>query len=121
MFKIYFTNDIGAACSEDREDLREALQVCEGLRKAGCTFVTMVSENPNHVGKPGVDSVENGKLPSGEEYSYIKKNRVPRFPSVLNTDDETLHTCPYKVELFDDHQSMCDCDEESTRNCADDI
>jgi hypothetical protein len=30
----------------------------------------MVGENPNQVGKMGVDSVEDGKLPSGEEYTW---------------------------------------------------
>lgn len=31
------------------------------------------------------------------------------------------HTCPYKEDLFDDHQSLCHCTPEETRNCADDI
>jgi hypothetical protein len=30
----------------------------------------MVGENSNQVGKMGVDSVENGKLPDGETYTW---------------------------------------------------
>jgi hypothetical protein len=36
------------------EDLTDALNDCEALRKAGVAFVTMAHENPNMVGKQGV-------------------------------------------------------------------
>jgi hypothetical protein len=33
-------------------------------------YVAMVGENPNQVGRMGVDAVEDGKLPSGEAYTW---------------------------------------------------
>jgi hypothetical protein len=49
----------------------EALTLTNHLRNVGrASYVTMVGENPNQVGKMGVDSVEDGKLPSGEEYTW---------------------------------------------------
>jgi hypothetical protein len=53
--------------------LTEALNWSEDLRKQGFQFVTMVSENPDVVGKPGVDAVENGVCPDGVEYSWVKR------------------------------------------------
>jgi len=35
--------------------------------------------------------------------------------------DSNLHTCPYAEEIHGDYESLCDCDEESTRQCAMDI
>ena len=35
--------------------------------------------------------------------------------------DSNLHTCPYAEEIHGDYESLCDCDEESTRQCAADI
>jgi hypothetical protein len=32
-----------------------------------------------------------------------------------------LHTCPYKVEINDDRETLCDCSPEKTQDCADDI
>lgn len=31
------------------------------------------------------------------------------------------HTCPYKEDLFGDYTTLCDCDHEATRQCAQDI
>jgi hypothetical protein len=33
----------------------------------------MVSEDPNSVGKPGVDEIVNGKLPDGTNYEWKKR------------------------------------------------
>jgi len=35
--------------------------------------------------------------------------------------DPNLHTCPYAEEIHGDYETLCDCDEESTRQCAMDI
>jgi len=35
--------------------------------------------------------------------------------------DPNLHTCPYAEEIHNDYETLCDCDEESTRQCAMDI
>ena len=62
MFKIYYTDPVSdASHSHNVLTLTDALQYTEGWRRMGMTFVTMVSENPDSVGRPGVDSVVDGK------------------------------------------------------------
>lgn len=73
MFKVYWTDLDGSPKSEDHEKLNDALVFSSLMRTCNATFVTMVSENPNSVGKPGVDSVVNGVLPDGSEYSWKKR------------------------------------------------
>lgn len=75
MYKVYWTAQDGQACSEDYLEMIEALTQANHLRTIGRSYVAMVSENPNQVGKMGVDSVQNGKLPSGEDYTW-KMRRV---------------------------------------------
>ena len=36
-------------------------------------------------------------------------------------DSKELHTCPYREEIHNDYESLCDCDEEQQRQCAMDI
>lgn len=73
VFKIYYTDPVSdVSHSHDVETLSEALRYTEGFRKLGMTFVTMVSENTDLVGKPGVAGVVDGKLPTGETYTYTK-------------------------------------------------
>lgn len=73
-FKIYYTNEHGDARSYDEETLAGALATAEGLRKnVRNSFVTMVSENSNSVGRPGVDAVINGVLPNGNNYEWKKR------------------------------------------------
>ncbi len=38
-----------------------------------------------------------------------------------STEPNGLHTCPYAEEIHGDYETLCDCDEESTRQCAMDI
>ena len=77
MYKIYFTNERGYARSYDEDTLSGALHVAEGLRRnTRNSFVTIVSENPNVVGKPGVDAITDGKLPDGTVYQWYKR-RAP--------------------------------------------
>jgi hypothetical protein len=70
MYKVYWTDETGNSCFQDFEEMKLALDWTQFLRGKGRTFVTMVSENPNSVGKPGVDSVEDGVLPNGEAYTW---------------------------------------------------
>jgi len=35
--------------------------------------------------------------------------------------DPNLHTCPYAEEIHGDYETLCDCDEERTRQCAQSI
>ena len=100
MFKVYWTNpDTNEAYSSDFEDLSLALKECETMRQHGRTFVTMVSENPNHVGKSGVAGVKNGVLPDGSKYDWTKNDRVGaafKSPPPVSTDNLI-------VELDDPH------------------
>ena len=74
MYKVYWTVPINnEAFSEDFDDMSMALARTKSLRDAGRTFVTMVSENPNSVGKPGVDAIVDGVLPDGTEYTWRKR------------------------------------------------
>ena len=75
MYKIYWTSEDGAAKSEQYSEMVEALTRANHMRTVGMAYVAMVSENPNQVGKMGVDSVADGKLPSGESYTW-KKRRI---------------------------------------------
>ena len=38
-----------------------------------------------------------------------------------STEPNGLHTCPYAEEIHGDYETLCDCDEESTRQCAMDV
>lgn len=75
MYKVYWTSEDGAAKSEDYLEMVTALTEANRLRSVGFAYVAMVGENPNQVGKMGVDSVVDGKLPSGEDYTW-KMRRI---------------------------------------------
>ena len=77
MFKIYYTDPVTDwSHAHNATTLVEALRYTEGFRRLGMTFVTMVSEDPNHVGKPGVDAVVDGKTPDGVAYTWNKASRI---------------------------------------------
>jgi hypothetical protein len=65
MYKVYWTEEDGQARSEDYLEMIEALTRVNNMRTVGRSYVAMVGENPNQVGKMGVDSIEDGKLPNG--------------------------------------------------------
>ena len=56
-------------------ELAEALRFTEGLRSSGKRHVTISSELGHCVGKPGVDAVEDGRLPGGDAYQFNKRHR----------------------------------------------
>ena len=72
MYKVYWTY-ANESYGEVHMNLNDALKACEHLRKHGRSFVTMVSEDPNCVGKMGVDSIEEGMCPDGVEYTWRKR------------------------------------------------
>ena len=37
------------------------------------------------------------------------------------TKPNELHTCPYAEEIHNDYETLCDCDEEQTYQCAMDV
>jgi hypothetical protein len=89
MFKIYYTDPItNWAHAHDVETLVEALQHTEGFRKLGMTYVTMVAEDPNQVGKPGVAGVKDSKLPNGDEYTYTKRDALSQRTKNLTDELE---------------------------------
>lgn len=72
-YKVYWTAPDGQACSRDYLEMTAALTEANRLRNIGRAYVAMCSENPNQVGKMGVDGVENGRLPGGETYTWSKR------------------------------------------------
>lgn len=76
MFKIYWTDHHAQVHGEETPDLTHALLLAKRQRDAGHSFVTMVSENPQHVGKPGVDTIVDGKTPDGQDYDWSKAGRA---------------------------------------------
>lgn len=76
MFKIYWTDGNNQVHGEETADLVQALQITKDKRDAGYSFVTMVSENTQHVGKPGVDTIVDGKTPDGQDYDWSKAGRA---------------------------------------------
>jgi hypothetical protein len=71
MYRVYYTDSkTNTAYAWDEFTLVGALSAAEEFRNQGMRFVVMVSETPGQVGQMGVDSVENGKLPGGEDYTW---------------------------------------------------
>jgi hypothetical protein len=74
LYKVYFTNEQGEARSYNEDTLTGALSTAEGLRKnTRHSFVTIVSEDPNSIGKSGVDEIKNGMTPDGHIYDWKKR------------------------------------------------
>ena len=73
MYKVYWTDSDGQACSRDYSEMIEALTETNHLRAIGRAYVAMCSENPNRIGTMGVAGVEDGKLPTGEKYTWQKR------------------------------------------------
>ena len=78
MFKIYGTDSNKQIHAQETADLVTALRIAKEMRDTGHRFVTMASENPEHVGKPGVDTVADGKTPDGHDYDWSKAGRAGR-------------------------------------------
>ena len=76
MFKIYGTDASNQIHAQETADLVAALRISKDMRDGGYTFVTMVSENSQHVGKSGVDTIADGKTPDGHDYDWSKAGRA---------------------------------------------
>ncbi len=76
MFKIYGTESNGHIHAQETDNLVTALRITKEMRDAGYSFVTMASENPQSVGKPGVDTIVDGKTPDGHDYDWSKAGRA---------------------------------------------
>ena len=73
MYQVFFIDPFGEAGAVECLTLTEALKWANELRENGNRFVTIASENPNSVGRAGVDAVVDGQLPNGEEYTWRKR------------------------------------------------
>ena len=56
--------------------LNAALSRMEVLRRAGMVHVTLSTDFAAHVGKPGVDAVQDGRTPDGQAYQWSKAGRA---------------------------------------------
>lgn len=74
MFKVYWTYCVYKLCCErfDADCMGDALKFMEYLRSdPDMSFITMCSENPNSVGKPGVAEVD-------KDYNWTKRRSNER-------------------------------------------
>lgn len=103
-YTIYWTYKGSIPNSVCLENLNDALKFTEDLRRdakeKNFSFITMCSENVDHIGKLGAAGVEDGKLPTGEAYTYTKGDALSqrtKKPAVgadfieVNLDDEFIH------------------------------
>lgn len=72
---FYFDSTDGSPSVEMFADtaLLECLAVAERLRKSGMKHVCISTELSTNIGKAGVDAVEDGKTPDGENYTWVKR------------------------------------------------
>lgn len=68
----------GGPCGQPfgSNELSKVMAFVEAKRREGFNHVTISSEMDDHVGKPGVDSVVDGKTPDGEIYDWSKAGRA---------------------------------------------
>ena len=57
-------------------ELTQALACAEERRRAGHRHVSISTELEDHVGRPGVAAVEQGRTPDGEAYEWSKAGRA---------------------------------------------
>lgn len=78
-YTIYWTYNVQPH-SMSTNNLIDALKHVETLRKnakeVGNSAITMVGESSDRVGNNGVDSVQDGKLPDGNDYSWNMSARI---------------------------------------------
>jgi hypothetical protein len=53
--------------------------------------------------------------------SMAEMDLLEQFGVEDPVQDSNLHTCPYAEEIHGDYETLCDCDEEATRQCAMDV
>ena len=73
MYQVFFIDPFGEAGAVECATLNKALTWATELRENGNRFVTIASEDPNSVGKPGVDEIVDGRLPDGHAYEWKKR------------------------------------------------
>lgn len=48
-------------------------------------------------------------------------NETPKCSHCDKDDAQEPHTCPFSEEIYDNHETLCDCCEECTYQCIMDI
>jgi hypothetical protein len=87
----------------EMNEMSAALKFMESLRNEGqAQFVTMVSQNANSVGKPGVASIVDGKTPDGEVYDWSKAGRAGKMKRSERTISALQGTDNVEVKLDDE-------------------
>jgi hypothetical protein len=97
-FMVYWMHQPhGADCMQpsarhfEMNEMSLALKFMDALRNEGLAqFVTMVSQNANSVGKAGATGVKDGRLPTGEDYTYGKGDALSQRTKVyvpVSTDN----------------------------------
>lgn len=66
-------------------EMSGALKLMELHRRQGMQHVTMSTQLDGQVGKPGVDSVRDGKTPDGEVYDWSKSHRIGKMKEADRT------------------------------------
>ena len=72
MYKVVWNDTAGRGCVEEVKDLSEAMKFAKELG----ILVTINGGGMEIVGVFGADSINNGKLPNGENYSWYKRRYV---------------------------------------------
>lgn len=74
-YMVFWVDNIGPHSEYFGDnEMTEALAFTNSLRQNNENqFVTFASQNANSIGKPGVDSVVDGKLPDGSAYTWMKR------------------------------------------------
>jgi hypothetical protein len=64
MYRVYYTDPKSeTVLAADTDGLSIAITLCETFRRDGMTFVTMVSDYQDMVGKPGASEPDTGYVP----------------------------------------------------------
>lgn len=72
MYKVVWNDTAGLSCEEELKDLSAAMIFAKELG----ILVTINGGGMEIVGVFGADSINNGKLPNGENYSWYKRRYV---------------------------------------------
>lgn len=59
----------------NEDELLTVLKFAETLRDTGALHVSISTQLSDNVGKPGVNSVQDGKTPDGHDYEWSKQHR----------------------------------------------
>lgn len=61
------------------DEMGKALKDMEEMRREGMRHVTISAELAGSVGKPGVDTIKDGKTPDGQVYDWSKAGRAGKM------------------------------------------